>query len=90
LPFPLVRFLFKRRLAAGEPVVGYLHPFDVDTDQERFPFPDMNPFYGWLMYQKRGAVFPRLDRIFAAGVEVVTYAEYAARFRATAPATASA
>jgi polysaccharide deacetylase family protein (PEP-CTERM system associated) len=90
LPFPLVQFLFEKRLSVGDPVVSYLHPFDVDTEQERFPFPHMNPFYSWLMYQKRGAVLPRLDRIFALGAEVMPYAAYAARYRTTAAATASA
>jgi peptidoglycan-N-acetylglucosamine deacetylase len=90
LPFPLVRFLFEKRLSAGDPVVSYLHPFDVDTHQQRFPFPDMNAFYGWLMYQKRASVLPRLDRVFAAGAEVMPYAEYAARHRVAAAATVSA
>jgi polysaccharide deacetylase family protein (PEP-CTERM system associated) len=90
LPFTLVRFLFQRRLSAGDVVASYLHPFDIDTEQERFPFPDMNAFYGWLMYRRRAAVLPRLDRIFASGVEVTTYAEYAASYRATAAETTSA
>ena len=90
LPFPLVQFLFQKRSSAGDPVVSYLHPFDVDTQQERFPFPDMNALYGWLMYQKRGAVLPRLDRVFASGAEVMPYAEYAAGYRAMAAATVSA
>jgi hypothetical protein len=90
LPFALVRFLFEKRLSAGDPIVSYLHPFDIDAQQERFPFPEMNAFYGWLMYQKRGAVLPRLDRVFALGAQVVPYAEYAARYRATAAAAVSA
>ncbi|HEX4475539.1 MAG TPA: polysaccharide deacetylase family protein [Polyangiaceae bacterium] len=78
LPFPLIRRIFRRRLANGEPVAGYLHPFDIDSREPRFPFPDMNPLFSWLMFQNRDAVFPRLERLLELGVRVMPYAEYAA------------
>ncbi len=86
LPFPLIQFLFRSRLGKGQPMVGYLHPFDVDSREERHPFPDMNPFFGWLMFQNRDAVFPRLEALLAEGVQVIPYAEYAANHRMAASA----
>ncbi|HVU00441.1 MAG TPA: polysaccharide deacetylase family protein [Polyangiaceae bacterium] len=81
LPFPLVRLLFRRRLRGRTPVASYLHPFDVDSGDERFPFPGLNPFFGTLMYRNRDRVFDRLHSIFAEGARVETYREYARRFR---------
>lgn len=81
LPFPLIRALYRRRLSRGGPVVSYLHPYDVDTEDGRFPFPDLNPFFGWLMYRNRDRVFPRLHSIFAEQAPVVTYRDFARRFR---------
>jgi polysaccharide deacetylase family protein (PEP-CTERM system associated) len=80
LPFPLIRYLFRRRLLAGEPVVAYLHPYDIDTDQEHYMHPEINSnrFYNWLLYRNRGDVFRRLERLLECGARVVPYAEYVA------------
>ena len=80
LPFPLIRRLFCRRISAGEPVVAYLHPYDIDTEQERFMHPEINSnrFYNWLLYRNRGDVFRRLERLLECGARVVPYAEYVA------------
>jgi polysaccharide deacetylase family protein (PEP-CTERM system associated) len=84
LPFPLIRALFRKRLAtSNDPIVSYVHPFDVDDTEERFRFPELNPFFGWLMYQNRGAVFPRLRALFAEGGTVVRYADYVASYQET-------
>lgn len=78
LPFPLVRHFFRRRLAGGEPVVAYFHPYDVDHEQERFMHPqiDDSRFYNWLMYRNRDRVLPRLEALVAEGAPVLPYAEY--------------
>ncbi|NJN64558.1 MAG: DUF3473 domain-containing protein, partial [Acidobacteria bacterium] len=78
LPFALVRFWFRQRLAAGDPVAGYSHPYDIDVDQERFMFPEINEsrFYNWLMYRNRDQVFPRLEKLLASGVRVMPYRDY--------------
>jgi polysaccharide deacetylase family protein (PEP-CTERM system associated) len=82
LPFPLIRHLFRRRLATGVPAIGYLHPFDVDTDQERYPFPfpgvNGSRFYNWLMYKNRNLVFERVAALLRTGATIVPYAEYVA------------
>lgn len=80
LPFPLIRRLFQRRLAEGDPAIGYLHPFDFDSEQEKFPFPGFEGkrFYNWLMYRNRDAVFPRIAALLRTGAKIMPYAEYVA------------
>lgn len=81
LPFSLVRTLFRQRIQGPDPVVGYIHPFDFDDTEERFRFPELNPLFGWLMYQNRGAVFPRFRALFDEGVRVELYRDFVARFK---------
>ena len=78
LPFALVRALFRRRIAAGYPVFGYIHPYDIDTEQERFMHPEINDsaFYNWLLYLNRGGTLPRLHRLLAEGARIIRYDEY--------------
>jgi polysaccharide deacetylase family protein (PEP-CTERM system associated) len=80
LPFPVLRAAFRRSLAAGEPAAGYLHPYDLDTEQERFMHPELggSRALNQLMYVGRGRVCERLDRLFADG-EVMPYRDYVAR-----------
>jgi polysaccharide deacetylase family protein (PEP-CTERM system associated) len=78
LPFSLVRHLFRRALRGGRPVVGYLHPYDVDVEQERFDHPELggSRFMNGLMYWNRGRVFARLERLLAQAVCVIPYRRF--------------
>jgi polysaccharide deacetylase family protein (PEP-CTERM system associated) len=78
LPFAAIRRLFRDRLAAGEPVVAYLHPYDVDTEQERFMYPEIDGsrLYNWLMYRNRHSVIARLERLLEHDVPIVPFADY--------------
>jgi polysaccharide deacetylase family protein (PEP-CTERM system associated) len=78
LPFPLVRFLFRRELRCGRPVVGYVHPFDIDSEQERFAHPELGgrALYQRLMYWNRRGLLGRLERLLALGAPILPYAEY--------------
>jgi polysaccharide deacetylase family protein (PEP-CTERM system associated) len=80
LPFLLVRQLFQRRLATGRPVVAYLHPYDLDAEQERFMYPEINGsrVFNWLMYRNRHQVLPRLERLMELGAPIVPFADYVA------------
>ena len=92
LPRPLLRRFFRRRLAAGHPVVGYLHPFDIDVAQERFIHPQLggSQLLSWFMYRNRSDVFGRLDLLLAEGVQIVPYARYVAEvLTPAAPARAA-
>lgn len=81
LPYAVVCAGFRRTLDAGRPAVGYLHPYDVDTEQERFMHPELGDsrVLNQLMYWGRGRVCRRLDRLFGEDAEVMPYRDYVAR-----------
>jgi hypothetical protein len=67
-----------QKLQAGLPLVGYFHPYDIDTSQEKFMHPELNNnrFYNFLMYYNRKNVFKRLQKILDLGLEISTYKDY--------------
>jgi hypothetical protein len=79
LPFAMVRRFFRSDLRRGKPVVGYFHPWDIDTEQERFGFPELGRFYTALVYYNRAGVLPRLERLLAERVAVMPYADFVVR-----------
>ena len=84
LPFPLIRAFFRRERRAGRPAVGYLHPYDVDTGQERFMHPELggSRLLNALMYWNRRGVFGRIERLLREGSPVVPYRDFVARLDA--------
>jgi polysaccharide deacetylase family protein (PEP-CTERM system associated) len=78
LPFALVRWLFERRHREGHPIAGYIHPYDVDTEQERFMHPeiDNSRFYNWLLYFNRRGTLSRVDAFVRRGYGIVRYDSY--------------
>jgi polysaccharide deacetylase family protein (PEP-CTERM system associated) len=81
LPLSLQRILYGRERRAGRPVVMYCHPFDLDTEQEYFCYPELtgHRFYNWLMYRGRAGVMRKLDSLLNAGGEIVPYSDYVSR-----------
>lgn len=81
LPLRVIAWAFAR---GDDAITGYFHPYDIDTESERFMHADIhgNRFYHWLMYLNRGSVFDKLDRLVEGGLRVETYASYAARLAA--------
>jgi polysaccharide deacetylase family protein (PEP-CTERM system associated) len=83
--FRVMPFLFTSRAARKQrsrgPLTTYLHPYDVDTRQERFMHPDLNDnrFFNWLMYRNRDKVVPRLTRMIN-NQHCQTYGSYAREF----------
>jgi len=80
LPFALVRACFDRERGQGRAVVGYAHPFDIDTGQERFVHPELGGrrLYHRLMYWNRGGMLGRIERLIERGAGVVRYGDYVA------------
>jgi polysaccharide deacetylase family protein (PEP-CTERM system associated) len=78
LPRLMIESSFRAAAAANQPVVGYLHPYDIDTEQERFMHPglDGSRFYNRLMYVGRGGVFARLSRLMNAGWRIEPYRDF--------------
>lgn len=63
IPFFLIRFSVKRHVRENRPILTYLHPYDIDEEQERFMHPDLsdNKLLNYLMYVNRSKVFARLE-----------------------------
>lgn len=78
LPWLISKRLFKNTAKKQQPVLGYFHPYDIDTEQERFMHPHLNnnKLLNKLMYINRSKVFNRLDRVIDLGFEVVRYDDY--------------
>ena len=83
----LPKWLLRRALAArrktGLPLVGYFHPYDVDSKQERFAhagFRRLGP-YNWLMYRNREQVIDRLEMAVGLGFELAPLGSLAERLR---------
>jgi polysaccharide deacetylase family protein (PEP-CTERM system associated) len=79
LPWFLVRHFFLRGKSMGQVILGYFHPYDVDTAQERFMHPGINGsrIMNFLMYVGRDRVLTRLDRVMKMGFKVVRYDMFA-------------
>ena len=64
-PTFILQQLFKHTFRKNKPVLSYFHPYDVDTDQERFMHPHLNDsqLLNWLMYVNRDAVFEKANAL---------------------------
>lgn len=78
LPKFLINNSFKNHHKTNTPLLGYFHPYDIDTNQEKFMHPEINDnkFYNWLMNYNRKDVFNRLDTIINNGFTITTYRDY--------------
>lgn len=78
LPKFLILRSAEKCLKSGRPLLGYCHPYDIDTEQEHFMHADINEsrLYNFLMYYNRKGVFKRLEAIIQRGFSIRTYAEY--------------
>lgn len=66
LPYFILKNNFNSHFKNQLPVVSYMHPYDVDTHQEKFMHPGINnsKIYNYLMYYNRAQVFDRLNNLF--------------------------
>ncbi len=80
LPAFLLRRALNQRAARGEAVLGYLHPYDVDTEQEAFAHPGFRRggLFDRLMRLNRCGVFPRLELAERLGFRFGRYDVHAA------------
>ncbi len=65
LPFPFIQNTIRKNFSKNKAVLTYFHPYDIDTEQERFMHPDLNNNIALnsLMYMNRSKVLNRLDKI---------------------------
>ena len=78
LPFWFIKTSFRKIFESNQPVLSYFHPYDVDTEQEKFMHSGINnnKFYNFLMYYNRKNLFKRLNNILKQDVEVMTFDKY--------------
>jgi polysaccharide deacetylase family protein (PEP-CTERM system associated) len=78
LPMGLVRRSFVDCGERGEAVVGYFHPYDIDTAQERVMSRGVNGSHlmNALLYVNRARTIERLESILAAGFKIVPYSDF--------------
>jgi polysaccharide deacetylase family protein (PEP-CTERM system associated) len=60
LPYSCTRFLFRRCINAGRPVVFYLHPWEIDSEQPHYPIPHLKRLRHYRNLEKTEK---RLDRL---------------------------
>jgi polysaccharide deacetylase family protein (PEP-CTERM system associated) len=77
LPFLLTKQVIRRNVEAGQPVLTYFHPYDIDTGQERFMHPDLGgkKHLNMLMYIGRAKLLKRLNLLHRS-FPFSTYSDY--------------
>ncbi len=50
----------RKHLKRGSPLVGYIHPYDIDTAEKKFKV-EKNPFLNKLVYYNRKSTFTKLE-----------------------------
>lgn len=80
LPMPLVRRAFNRCARRGDAMLGYFHPYDIDTAQERVMSRGVNGsrLMNALLYVNRGRTLERLESMMADGFKITTYSDFLA------------
>ena len=78
LPLGAIKSRFLALARAGSPIVGYFHPYDVDTKQERVLHRGVrgSRWMNALLYVNRARTIERLEILVNAGFNITTYAEY--------------
>ena len=83
LPLGLSLWSLKRK-DVNEPITTYIHPYDIDTDQERFMHPDLDDSkaMNWLMYINRDQALHRLTELMRR-CSVWRYCDWVEKWRAS-------
>jgi polysaccharide deacetylase family protein (PEP-CTERM system associated) len=79
LPQALLAAAWRVSNRAGEPLVGYFHPYDLDTKAGWTAFPGYRRFSAGnvLLHLNRKSVLLRLERLIAAGFAIRPYRDFA-------------
>ena len=69
---------FLRSGLRADPLVGYLHPYDIEPVRRVFAFPGFSRWspMNLLLFANRRAVLPRLEALLDGGWEIGTYGDY--------------
>lgn len=77
LPMPCIRSAFEAAARRDAPIVGYFHPYDIDTAQERVMSRGVNGsrFMNSLLYLNRSRTLERLESLLRAGFKIIPYSD---------------
>jgi len=78
LPKCMLMPWFQARHKKGETVVGYLHPYDIDTSDTRYTFAgfEQKPLFNQLMYVGRASVLDKLRAVMDMGFDILPYRDW--------------
>jgi polysaccharide deacetylase family protein (PEP-CTERM system associated) len=79
LPFFYINRKFKMNFNKNKPVIGYFHPYDIDTEQERFIHPgiNQNKLYHYMMFRNRKKVLAYLEKLkINFNYNIISYRNY--------------
>ena len=78
LPFGAIRNRFDQLAGKDTAVVGYFHPYDLDTAQERVMSRGVRGSHllNALLYVNRSGTLRRLESILDAGFRIMPYREF--------------
>jgi polysaccharide deacetylase family protein (PEP-CTERM system associated) len=79
LPNYLIHKAIKKKFEESRPVLSYFHPYDVDSEQERFMHAGINDnsFFNYLLYYNRKGMIGRLDKLMNTfKPSILTYKKY--------------
>jgi polysaccharide deacetylase family protein (PEP-CTERM system associated) len=78
LPFGSIRRRFVDHAESDTAIVGYFHPYDIDTDQERVMSRGVggSRLLNSLLYFNRGGTLRRLESILDAGFRIMPYRDF--------------
>lgn len=78
LPYGKMKRAILNHLKSG-PVLGFIHPYDLDTKQEYFKHPGINNLvFHALLFYKRSRTLPRVQDLFKHSISTTTYSDYVA------------
>lgn len=79
LPEALLATAWRAQSRSGAPLVGYFHPYDLDSESGWSAFPGYRRFSlsNILLHLNRRSVLPRLERLIQAGFAIRPYRELA-------------
>lgn len=80
LPMGMVRGAFEKCAGRDAAVVGYFHPYDIDTAQERVMSRGVHGsrIMNSLLYVNRARTIERLESILSLGFKIVPYSDFLA------------
>lgn len=78
LPQFVLKQIFSRAKKNGNDIFGYFHPYDIDTEQEKFMHPGLNGsrLYNQLMFIGRSSVFSKLETMLSLDFRIIRYDQY--------------